>query len=101
MTPGIPTATSQPRQTRVSSGRQPDGLALAILEREQDPRRLDGQGIEELAERRAVVLLRRLMGKDRAESSSDWPVEGLLAHVTGQRDNGFRAVDVWITGDAR
>ena len=26
-------------------------------------------------------------GKKRAESPSDWPVEGLLAHVTGQGKN--------------
>jgi hypothetical protein len=28
-------------------------------------------------------VVRRMMGKDRAESPSDWPVEGLLMHVAG------------------
>lgn len=34
-------------------------------------------------------------GRDRVESPSDWPVEGLLAHIAGQGENGFRVVDVW------
>lgn len=44
--------------------------------------------------------IRRLMGKDRAETPSDWPVAGLLAHITGQGDNGFRVVDVWESQEA-
>jgi hypothetical protein len=45
--------------------------------------------------------LRRLTdGKDRLESPADWPVEGLLAHVAGQGENGFRVVDVWESEDA-
>ena len=39
--------------------------------------------------------VRRLTGKSRMESSADWPAEGLLAHVAGQGENGFRVVDVW------
>ena len=39
-------------------------------------------------------------GKSRMESSSDWPVEGLLAHVTGQGETGFRVVDVWESEEA-
>jgi len=39
-------------------------------------------------------------GKDRVESPADWPVEGLLAHVTGQGPNGFRVVDVWESDEA-
>ena len=39
-------------------------------------------------------------GKDRMESSADWPVAGLLAHVAGQSANGFRVVDVWESEDA-
>lgn len=34
-------------------------------------------------------------GRDRMESPADWPVEGLLAHVAGNGENGFRVVDVW------
>ena len=39
-------------------------------------------------------------GKDRVESPADWPVPGLLAHVTGQGPNGFRVVDVWESDEA-
>ena len=45
--------------------------------------------------------VRRLTGgKERVESPSDWPVEGLLAHVAGEGPNGFRVVDVWESEDA-
>jgi hypothetical protein len=43
---------------------------------------------------------RKLLGKERAESPSDWPVPGLLAHITGQGPNGFRVVDVWESQEA-
>ena len=33
----------------------------------------------------------------KIESPSDWPVEGLLAHIAGEGPNGFRVVDVWET----
>jgi hypothetical protein len=39
-------------------------------------------------------------GKDRVESPSDWPVEGLLAHISGQGPSGFRVVDVWESEEA-
>ena len=32
-------------------------------------------------------------GKSRMESPSDWPVEGLLAHIAGRGESGFRVVD--------
>ena len=44
--------------------------------------------------------VRRLTGKNRMSSPSDWPVEGLLAHVAGQGAKGFRVVDVWASEDA-
>ena len=44
--------------------------------------------------------IRRLMDKDRAESSSDWPVEGLVAHIAGDTGSGFRVVDVWESEEA-
>jgi hypothetical protein len=45
--------------------------------------------------------IRRLRpGSDRLESPSDWPVEGLLAHIAGEGENGFRVVDVWESEDA-
>jgi hypothetical protein len=45
-------------------------------------------------------VIRKMMGKDRAESSSDWPVEGLLVHAAGQGPSGFRVVDVWESEEA-
>jgi hypothetical protein len=39
-------------------------------------------------------------GKGRLEGPADWPVEGLLAHIAGQGENGFRVVDVWESEDA-
>ncbi len=38
--------------------------------------------------------------KDRMDSPADWPVEGLLVHITGQGANGFRVVDVWESEEA-
>jgi len=47
------------------------------------------------------AAVRRITGgKDRAESPSDWPVEGLLVHAAGQGPNGFRVVDVWESEEA-
>jgi hypothetical protein len=34
-------------------------------------------------------------GEARLESPADWPVEGLLVHVAGEGERGFRVVDVW------
>jgi hypothetical protein len=34
-------------------------------------------------------------GKNRVESPDDWPVDGLLAHIAGEGETGFRVVDVW------
>jgi len=39
-------------------------------------------------------------GKERMESLSDWPVEGILVHAAGQGPNGFRVVDVWESEEA-
>lgn len=44
--------------------------------------------------------VRRLTNGGRLESPTDWPVEGLLAHVAGEGPNGFRVVDVWESEDA-
>jgi hypothetical protein len=44
--------------------------------------------------------IRRLSASGRARSPSDWPVEGLLAHVAGESPNGFRVIDVWESEDA-
>jgi hypothetical protein len=45
-------------------------------------------------------VVRSMMGKDRAESPSDWPVPGLLVHAAGEGPNGFRVVDVWESEEA-
>ena len=44
--------------------------------------------------------VRQLMDKDKAESPSDWPVEGLIAHIAGDTGGGFRVVDVWESEEA-
>jgi hypothetical protein len=44
--------------------------------------------------------VRRISGKNRMSSPSDWPVEGLLVHVAGQGPKGFRVVDVWASEEA-
>jgi hypothetical protein len=51
----------------------------------------------------AVVRLltpdnRRLLGL--MASVADWPVSGLLVHVAGQGERGFRVIDVWASEDA-
>jgi hypothetical protein len=54
-----------------------------------------------LTEERYEESVRRLTdGRARLESPSDWPVEGLLAHVAGHGPDGFRVVDVWESPDA-
>ena len=39
-------------------------------------------------------------GKNRVETPADWPVEGLLVHIAGQGERGFRVVDVWESEEA-
>ena len=39
-------------------------------------------------------------GKSRVDSPTDWPVEGLLAHIAGQGESTFRVVDVWESEEA-
>jgi hypothetical protein len=54
-----------------------------------------------LTQERYDESVRRLTGgKDRFESSADWPVEGLLAHIAGEGESGFRVVDVWESEEA-
>jgi len=45
-------------------------------------------------------VIRSMLGKDRAESTADWPEEGLLVHASGEGPNGFRVVDVWESEEA-
>jgi hypothetical protein len=39
-------------------------------------------------------------GKDKMDSTSDWPVEGILVHSAGEGPDGFRVVDVWESEEA-
>ena len=57
------------------------------------------QGPDVTRERYEQVV-RSMMGKERAESPSDWPEEGLLSHAAGEGPNGFRVVDVWESEEA-
>ena len=54
----------------------------------------------DLTRERYDQVVRSMMGKDRAESPSDWPVEGLLVHAVGESPSGFRVVDVWDSEEA-
>jgi len=53
-----------------------------------------------LTQQRYAEVVRKMTGKDRMESPSDWPVEGLLVHAAGQGPSGFRFVDVWESEEA-
>lgn len=44
--------------------------------------------------------IRKLAGKEKAESPADWPVNGLVAHIAGDTGSGFRVVDVWASEEA-
>ena len=50
-----------------------------------------------LTRERYEAVVRRLTGKPRLESTSDLPFDGLLAHVTGQGNDGFYVVDVFVS----
>jgi len=57
--------------------------------------------IEGITQEQYEESVRRVSGgKRRVESPSDWPVEGLLAHVAGEGKSGFRVVDVWESEEA-
>jgi len=57
-----------------------------------------GEGLTQEAYEETV---RRLAdGKTQLSSPADWPVEGLLAHIAGQGEGGFRVVDVWESEEA-
>jgi hypothetical protein len=55
---------------------------------------------EQLRRRRITFASPATARSGLSESPSDWPVEGLLAHVTGQGETGFRVVDVWESEEA-
>ena len=45
-------------------------------------------------------VVRRLTGKDRIESASDLPFEGLLIHMAGESKDGFCVVDIFESQEA-
>ena len=51
-------------------------------------------------ERYEEVVRRLTNGKSRADSISDFPFEGLLAHATGEGKGGFYVLDVWESEEA-
>ncbi len=54
-----------------------------------------------LTQERYEESVRRLTGgRSRLESPSDWPTAGLLAHIAGPAEGGFRVVDVWESEEA-
>ena len=58
------------------------------------------QGPSITREKYDEVIGRLTGGKERMESPSDWPVEGLLSHAAGEGPSGFRVVDVWDSEEA-
>ena len=75
------------RQTRIF---EPGGTMAVVLVH-QGPT---------VTQERYEEVVRRLSGKDRVESPADWPVPGLLVHIAGRGEDGFRVVDVWESEDA-
>ena len=56
--------------------------------------------VPSLTQDRYEQVVRRLTGKDRIESSSDLPFDGLLVHAAGQGPNGFCVFDVFESEEA-
>lgn len=56
--------------------------------------------VPSLTKERYEEVIRRLTGKDRLESPSDLPFDGLLFHATGEGKDGFYVVDVFESEDA-
>jgi len=53
-----------------------------------------------MTQKRYEEAVRKLSGKSRVETPADWPVEGLLVHIAGEGEGGFRVVDVWESEEA-
>jgi hypothetical protein len=56
--------------------------------------------VPSLTQDRYEQVVRRLTGKDRIESPSDLPFDGLLVHAAGQGPNGFCVFDVFESEEA-
>jgi hypothetical protein len=53
-----------------------------------------------LSQEKYEEVVRRLTGKQRADSPADFPFEGLLVHMAGQSESGFWIVDIWESEEA-
>jgi hypothetical protein len=56
--------------------------------------------VPSLTQDRYEQVVRRLTGKDRIESPSDLPFDGLLVHAAGQGPHGFCVLDVFESEEA-
>lgn len=56
--------------------------------------------VPSLTQEKYEEVVRRLTGKPRAGSVSEFPFDGLLFHAAGQGENGFCIVDIWETQEA-
>jgi hypothetical protein len=85
--------------TLLVAGSQAASYARTVPEREEVavPVVLVHEGVTQEQYEESV---RKLAGKERMESPADWPVPGLLAHIPGQGEKGFRVVDVWESQEA-
>jgi hypothetical protein len=80
------------RELYAAGVREPKEVAVPVVAVFQEPNFTQAQYEESV---------RRVTGgKSRVESPADWPVEGLLAHIAGEGENGFRVVDVWESEEA-
>lgn len=61
---------------------------------------LVSQGPTFTRERYEEVVRRFTGGTSGMQAPADWPVEGLLVHIAGEGQHGFRVVDVWESEDA-
>jgi hypothetical protein len=86
--------------TLLVAGPQAASYARAVPEREEVtvPVVLVHEGVTQEQYDESVRKLTR--GKERMESPADWPVPGLLAHIPGRGEKGFRVVDVWESQEA-
>ena len=56
--------------------------------------------VPSLTQEKYEEVVRRLTGKSRPDSLSDFPFKGLLVHAAGQDENGFCVIDVWESEEA-
>lgn len=76
----------------IETGSSRRGVAMPVVLVHQGPT---------ITQERYEETVRKLTGgKSKMESPADWPVEGLLVHIAGEGEDGFRVVDVWESEEA-